>query len=578
MTKIRKTSAVILSAILISAMMCLSACSGGSSDSVATAATTAAKTAAASTTAAAYEPEENIQEKVDAANSTADAIKEAVRVHIVDMDAMGTGLMFSKDGLITITVNGGEVKASTDEGILKAPAKENNVFNNKLAVKLKNVISEANAAALCYIKSGDCKAVVFYGGGSSMPTGVPTSSDFESGKFSWGGSTSGVTASGEVIGTSPIVSVQNPVTETATASVTATAAETTTTAASPAIDMSKLSGDWKVTTIGGYLLEDYVSISGSSTVGAHIYDDQMLIYSHMFIGEMAGEGAQMLFDITKISDEGFEIENEGYDGTIFVYVDSETSIHLEYYGVEISFSPGSIDLDELYAKIYEDDPSTEKIRDVAGDWTVEKVGNNVLYYPEPLTDMLSRLAGETREIPVNVYIAVPDTIVIDYINTKDGSISTKTGTITYDYGYVVKGIGNNDVYPRFSSNSGQSEMRLEIGYMVYTLYRGETDLYELSNWIADKTRPYTPPLKDGFEWVEAVSCSNNCITGVIRNVSGYSASICSITFNIYDENGYLLTNASDTITNLEDGKEWRFQAYFFDSKATTYEFSSFTAW
>ena len=67
----------------------------------------------------------------------------------------------------------------------------------------------------------------------------------------------------------------------------------------------------------------------------------------------------------------------------------------------------------------------------------------------------------------------------------------------------------------------------------------------------------------GFEWVEPITVKNSSITGVIRNVSGNVLS-GSIQFNLYDESGYQLGEAYDTIADIADGESWRFKAAIID--------------
>lgn len=83
-----------------------------------------------------------------------------------------------------------------------------------------------------------------------------------------------------------------------------------------------------------------------------------------------------------------------------------------------------------------------------------------------------------------------------------------------------------------------------------------------------------PDLPDGFEWVEGPLWDTDSgeIIGVIKNVSGKTKEYVSISFNLYDYNGYRIGSAGDFIFDLGDGYSWKFEAN--TSKDTAwYEFA-----
>lgn len=85
---------------------------------------------------------------------------------------------------------------------------------------------------------------------------------------------------------------------------------------------------------------------------------------------------------------------------------------------------------------------------------------------------------------------------------------------------------------------------------------------------------YLPDLPDGFEWVEGPLWDTDSgeIIGVIKNVSGKTKEYVSISFNLYDYNGYRIGSAGDFIFDLRDGNSWKFEAN--TSKDTAwYEFA-----
>jgi hypothetical protein len=110
-------------------------------------------------------------------------------------------------------------------------------------------------------------------------------------------------------------------------------------------------------------------------------------------------------------------------------------------------------------------------------------------------------------------------------------------------------------------------------YQIFSAYQAGCD--DLSQWQDSAPESSTNNTNDiteqdrkiiedaGFEWVEPITVKNSSITGVIRNVSGNVLS-GSIQFNLYDESGYQLGEAYDTINDLADGESWRFRADIID--------------
>ena len=110
-------------------------------------------------------------------------------------------------------------------------------------------------------------------------------------------------------------------------------------------------------------------------------------------------------------------------------------------------------------------------------------------------------------------------------------------------------------------------------YQIFSAYQAGCD--DLSQWQCSAPESSTNNTNDiteqdrkiiedaGFEWVEPITVKNSSITGVIRNVSGNVLS-GSIQFNLYDESGYQLGEAYDTINDLADGESWRFRADIID--------------
>ncbi|MBQ9384958.1 MAG: DUF5021 domain-containing protein [Ruminiclostridium sp.] len=197
MTKLGKITGVLLSAALMASVFCFSSCGNGDT--------------APNDTARASE-DQNTENAVvllaltEAANSTAKTIKNAVDVHLTNMDTMGMGVKLGSGiKTITITVSNGEVTADEDPSMLKNAANKDE-FNSKLADYIKKEVDlPDNAEIKCYSESGMCKYVVYYNGGSSMPYDVPNANDFKAESFGWKGSTDGTTANGDVIGTYPVL-------------------------------------------------------------------------------------------------------------------------------------------------------------------------------------------------------------------------------------------------------------------------------------------------------------------------------------------------------------------------------------
>lgn len=93
---------------------------------------------------------------------------------------------------------------------------------------------------------------------------------------------------------------------------------------------------------------------------------------------------------------------------------------------------------------------------------------------------------------------------------------------------------------------------------------------------SQETPEVKPALPYGYEWVEGPTATNEnypVIEGVIRNNTGTNMDITSIVFHLYDENGNLIGNASDSISDWQNGTTWKFSANCYAAFAY-YEFAS----
>lgn len=68
------------------------------------------------------------------------------------------------------------------------------------------------------------------------------------------------------------------------------------------------------------------------------------------------------------------------------------------------------------------------------------------------------------------------------------------------------------------------------------------------------------------------------ITGSVVNESDREFKSVMIEFNIYDRSGSQVGTASDTVSNLEPGKTWRFKASVYEKSAARAEFKGFSAY
>ena len=124
-----------------------------------------------------------------------------------------------------------------------------------------------------------------------------------------------------------------------------------------------------------------------------------------------------------------------------------------------------------------------------------------------------------------------------------------------------------------NDNELDQNSTLDYMYQIFSAYQAGCD--DLSQWQGSAPESSTNNTNDiteqdrkiiedaGFEWVEPITVKNSSITGVIRNVSGNVLS-GSIQFNLYDESGYQLGEAYDTIADIADGESWRFKAAIID--------------
>lgn len=131
----------------------------------------------------------------------------------------------------------------------------------------------------------------------------------------------------------------------------------------------------------------------------------------------------------------------------------------------------------------------------------------------------------------------------------------------------------NSVTATINDNELDQNSTLNYMYQIFSAYQAGCD--DLSQWQGSAPESSTNNTNDiteqdrkiiedaGFEWVEPITVKNSSITGVIRNVSGNVLS-GSIQFNLYDESGYQLGEAYDTIADIADGESWRFKAAIID--------------
>ena len=131
----------------------------------------------------------------------------------------------------------------------------------------------------------------------------------------------------------------------------------------------------------------------------------------------------------------------------------------------------------------------------------------------------------------------------------------------------------NSVTATINDNELDQNSTLDYMYQIFSAYQAGCD--DLSQWQGSAPESSTNNTNDiteqdrkiiedaGFEWVEPITVKNSSITGVIRNVSGNVLS-GSIQFNLYDESGYQLGEAYDTIDDIADGESWRFKATIMD--------------
>lgn len=158
--------------------------------------------------------------------------------------------------------------------------------------------------------------------------------------------------------------------------------------------------------------------------------------------------------------------------------------------------------------------------------------------------------------------------------------------ISYDWDCLGSTASLNITLPADEYSTVSIDTYVYLQYPDEALEGGYEYDYPYDDYYGDG--PYDnyydmPDLPDGFEWVEGPSWdidSNGfeVITGVIKNVSGETKSYVSISFNLYDYDGYQIDSASDGISNLGAGSSWRFEALVVDDNAVNCEFAWLIDW
>jgi hypothetical protein len=71
--------------------------------------------------------------------------------------------------------------------------------------------------------------------------------------------------------------------------------------------------------------------------------------------------------------------------------------------------------------------------------------------------------------------------------------------------------------------------------------------------------------------METDEYGSNFITGVVVNETQDTLTMVSITFSIFDKDGYKIEDALDLTDSLRPGEKWKFKAYVFEDGAASAE-------
>lgn len=141
--------------------------------------------------------------RVQSANSTAAEVKNTVNNWITALDTKGYSIKRSAT-VITYDITFGtspSVSGIADTQFTKGTAAQ---LKADLEAKIKNDYPADTAVAKVFIKNGSVLGVLYYSGSAMPATDVPTATTFENAAgFTWTGTADGVTAAGEIVGTSP---------------------------------------------------------------------------------------------------------------------------------------------------------------------------------------------------------------------------------------------------------------------------------------------------------------------------------------------------------------------------------------
>lgn len=159
----------------------------------------------------------------------------------------------------------------------------------------------------------------------------------------------------------------------------------------------------------------------------------------------------------------------------------------------------------------------------------------------------------------------------DYVVVISGNIPTLETKIDVSYSVIDDTEDDTKCYINLLSLKTVNEeldhdAALAYLYTMFCAYKeGYDDLYKWSLADDDEIPEHDRLIVEeaGFEWVEPITIEKSSITGVIKNVSGEDKS-ATISFILYDENGYQIDTTSDYMTKISNGSSWKFEALIID--------------
>jgi hypothetical protein len=169
------------------------------------------------------------------------------------------------------------------------------------------------------------------------------------------------------------------------------------------------------------------------------------------------------------------------------------------------------------------------------------------------------------DVDGNIINPLPDRLaqVIEISPQSDGIVSTFFDEIETEFIATVEVMSrNNEVIASYDFDSTQVEYN-----------ENQSSMANLPAHVA-RTENGLVLWDFQFEKIDNVVY----LTGVVENLSKEDIKMVTISFDLFDEAGYVVATSSDTIESISGTRKWKFKAPVFESGVYRADFKDLTSW